>query len=83
LLTEVVPLSELDARIDALVDELLTFSPLAFRVGKQTLHAAMEVPLSASLAMEGRAYGLLRTTEDFHEGVHAFKEKRRPKFQGK
>jgi 2-oxoglutaroyl-CoA hydrolase len=83
LLTEVVPLSELDARIDALVDELLTLSPLAFHVGKQTLHAAMEVPLSAGLAIEGRAYGFLRTTEDFHEGVHAFKEKRRPKFQGK
>jgi 2-oxoglutaroyl-CoA hydrolase len=41
---------------------------LAYRVGKQALHASMEVPLSAGLVMEGRMYGFLRTTEDFHEG---------------
>src|SRR5438876_3649652 len=68
LLTEVVPLSTLDARIDAFIDELLAFSPLAFKMGKRALHAAMETPLSAGLTLEGGLYGLLRTTEDFHEG---------------
>ncbi|TWE05578.1 hypothetical protein FB545_0050, partial [Peribacillus frigoritolerans] len=35
------------------------------------------------LKMEGKAYGLLRTTEDFKEGVDAFVEKRKPVFTGK
>ncbi len=83
LLTEVVPLTELDAHIESLIDELLAFSPLAFKMGKKALHAAMETPLSAGLAMEGAMYGFLRTTEDFHEGVHAFTEKRKPHFQGR
>jgi 2-oxoglutaroyl-CoA hydrolase len=82
LLTEVVPVSELDTRIDALVDELLAFSPLAFKAGKQAIYAAMETPLSTGLALEGSLYGFLRTSEDFQEGVKAFKEKRRAQFKG-
>src|SRR6266702_2295908 len=83
LLTEVVPVDQLDTRVDALVDELLAFSPLAWRLGKQALHASMEVPLSAGIALEGRMYGFLRTTEDFREGVTAFTEKRRLRFKGR
>jgi 2-oxoglutaroyl-CoA hydrolase len=83
LVTEVVPVHELDARVNALVDELLAFSPLAFRCCKLAINESQEAPLSTGLKFEGSMYGFLRTSEDFQEGVRAFKEKRRPQFRGR
>ena len=34
------------------------------------------------LELEGLAYGLMQQTHDFHEGVEAFVEKRKPEFDG-
>ncbi|MFC4767739.1 enoyl-CoA hydratase/isomerase family protein [Effusibacillus consociatus] len=83
LLTAVVPQEELEEAVQNLVDELLQFSPLALRVLKQVLNASQEGPLSAGLELEGFAYGMLRSTDDFREGVDAFYEKRKPNFTGK
>ena len=82
LLTKVVSKADLEKEVDALVDELVKFSPLALKVCKEVLNAAEETPLSAGIELEGKAYGLLRTTEDFKEGVAAFAEKRKPHFTG-
>jgi 2-oxoglutaroyl-CoA hydrolase len=83
LLTTVVPQEKLEQAVMDLVDELLEYSPLALRVLKQVLNASQEGPLSAGLEIEGYAYGMLRSTDDFREGVAAFNEKRKPTFSGK
>jgi 2-oxoglutaroyl-CoA hydrolase len=82
LVTRVVQAKELDDAIAALVDELAAHSPLALAMAKRVLNTAYDGPLHVGLELEGLAYGLLRQTHDFREGVEAFVEKRRPEFTG-
>ena len=80
--TECVPDVQLEAATDALVDELLTFSPLAQRTAKKLLNDTEDSTLSIAIELEGHCYSRLRQSDDFREGVEAFHSKRSPKFGG-
>ena len=82
LVGAIMPADGLDAAVAGLVEELSRHSPLALAMAKRVLNTAYDGPLHLGLELEGLAYGLLRQTHDFREGVEAFGEKRRPEFTG-
>ena len=82
LVSEVVPAEELDAAVERVLADLEPLSPLALGMAKRVLNHVYDAPLSIGLELEGLAYGLLRTTDDFREGVESFGEKRPPRFTG-
>ena len=80
--TECVPDAKLEAATDALVDELLSFSPLAQRTAKKLLNDTEDSTLSIAIELEGHCYSRLRQSDDFREGVEAFHAKRPAQFKG-
>ena len=58
-------------------------SPVSVRLAKESIDRAFDVPLTAGLELERRAFYLARASEDATEGLNAFVEKRRPDFEGR
>lgn len=81
--TDCVADGALEAACDALAEELCGMPPLAQRALKKLLNDIEDAPLSLAIELEGQCYGRLRSSDDFREGVEAFRQKRAAKFHGR
>ena len=83
LVTQIVADAELDARAHDYAAKLAELPTLSIAMSKKMLQLALSPSLDSFLDYEALIQPLMRTTEDFQEGVAAFKEKRPARFKGK
>jgi enoyl-CoA hydratase len=57
-------------------------SPLSLSYAKEALYKGMDLTLDQGIRMEMDLYLHLFTTADRTEGITAYKDKRKPKFEG-
>ena len=67
----------------ALAEKLARRAPLALAAAKRAVIDASEGPLAEGLASERRAFEALLDSADKAEGIAAFREKRKPVFEGR
>ena len=78
LVHTVVPLEELDAAVESIIQELLTSGPRAMRACKALAKSVGQMDQSSVRAFTARTIAELRVSEEGQEGLHAFLEKRKP-----
>jgi 2-(1,2-epoxy-1,2-dihydrophenyl)acetyl-CoA isomerase len=78
-----VPAAELDAAVEELVVRLAQGPTVALGLTKWLLNASASADLEAQLANEAFALELSSRSDDFREGIAAFREKRAPRFEGR
>ncbi len=78
-----VPGAELDTAAGTLVDQLAQGPTVALGLTKWLLHEGAHATMPAQLRNEAFALELSSRSDDFREGLAAFREKRPPRFQGR
>jgi enoyl-CoA hydratase len=83
LVSEVVPDPEVEGRAIDLARQIAVLPPLAVQLAKEAVLAGMDAPLTSALALEAKSLQILFSSHDQKEGMRAFIEKRKPKFEGR
>jgi enoyl-CoA hydratase/carnithine racemase len=83
LVNRVVPSDQLMATAMGMAQEMAEKGPIALRYTKEAVSHGIDLTLDQGLRLEADLYLLLHTTKDRTEGIKAFREKRKPEFEGK
>ena len=82
LVSRIVPAKDLLAEAEALASRVAERGPIALRYAKEAVRHGIEMSLDQGLLLELDLSIILQTTTDRAEGVKAFLEKRKAKFEG-
>jgi enoyl-CoA hydratase len=80
LVNRVVPLDQLMPETEKLALAILKNGPLAVAAVLEAVHRGMQMTLRDGLRFESGLFGILASSEDMHEGLKAFLEKRPPQY---
>jgi enoyl-CoA hydratase len=83
LVNEIVPVAELISRAETILKRIEANAPVAVKLAIDAANRGLDVSLSEGLDIEASNFSQCAATEDKKEGVAAFREKRKPKFQGR
>jgi methylglutaconyl-CoA hydratase len=82
LVNEVVPAEQLMARARELAAQLMGNSPASLRMTKKLINGYIAGALDVQFENAVQENAAIRQTNDFHEGVSSFLEKRKPRWSG-
>src|SRR5579884_471744 len=83
IVNRVVPAEEFDAAVGDWARKLASKSPVMMRLGKDAMFRQQDMALLDALDLLRAQLTLALSTEDVHEGVRAFFEKREPRWKGR
>ena len=83
MVNEICEPAELMPKAIAIAQRIAGNAPLAVRQAKKSMHHGSRMDSRTALFFEVEAYNRLVSTEDRMEGIAAFNEKRKPRFQGR
>jgi enoyl-CoA hydratase/carnithine racemase len=81
LVNHVVSRTELDAKVDGILEQIARTSPMASRHGRYAVQAMEDMTFHEGLAYAEAQIALLARLDDAREGLSAFKEKREPQWR--
>ena len=81
LINEVCEPEELDARVDALCQDILDKSPQSLRIAKLALNAGSDQEFYSSYFPTAELLASIYGNTENMEGIRAFLEKRKPNFR--
>ena len=83
VINRVVAHEHLDSTVNEIAESLAKKSPVAMRLGRDSLYRQQDMDFRAALHYLHGQFLLVSQTEDSREGIKAFFEKRDPDFKGK